>query len=147
MTMRHRAAALIGAALVASAVPVVAAVSPASAATSRSFSCQGTISRNYTLQKVTGTLTGTTPSDVTVRNYVDRVLVTKPAPSLDNTWWSGYWKTTYGLNQWKVGKDTNSNIYHLMLPGAPIGGAFQGLLVSEFAGGGNWQNWMSCTAA
>ncbi|MFZ0160835.1 MAG: hypothetical protein WAL50_17530 [Kineosporiaceae bacterium] len=147
MTMRRRAAALIGAALVATAVPAVDAVSPASATTSRSFSCQGTISRNYTLQKVTGTLTGATPSNVTVRNYVDRVLVTSQAPSLDNAWWSGYWKTTYALNQWKVGKDASSNTYHLMLPGTPIGGAFQGLLVSEFAAGGNWQNWMSCTAA
>lgn len=126
---------------------VVAVARPATAATARPFTCTGTISRVYTTQTVTGTLTGTKPTATTVFDYTGTALLSTPAPARTNGWWSGYWKTTYGLNQWKLGKDVNGTVYHLMLPDTRPGAAFEGLLVSEFAGGaqGNWQNWMSCT--
>jgi hypothetical protein len=119
------------------------------AATARTFSCTGTISRIYTKQTVTGTLTGLRPSNVSVLNYVNSVLLTKAAPTQTNGWWGGYWKTSYQLNQWNLGKDASGNQYHLMLPDTRMGGTFDALLVSEFGPGGsngNWQNWMTCTA-
>lgn len=121
---------------------------PQAAAVARAFSCTGIISRYYTRQTVNGTLTALRPSNVSVINYAEVVVYTKAAPAKTNGWWDGYWKTTYQLNQWNLGKAADGTVYHLMLPDTAMGGSFQGLLVSEFGGGsqGNWQNWMSCTA-
>lgn len=138
-------------AVAALVLPLVAlACAPAaSAATGRSFTCTGIISRDYTRQTVTGTLTGVKPTNVTVINYLGATMVTAAAPARHNAWWAGYWKSTYAMNQWRVGKDASATSYHLMLPDTRPGAAFDGLLVSEFDGGasGNWQNWMTCTAS
>ena len=146
-SIRSLATLATAASLVTASIAVGA--STASAATSRSFTCSGIISRNYTLQTVTGTITGLKPTNTTVFNYLGVAQVSTAAPARTNGWWGGYWKANYALNQWKVGTDAGGTVYHLMLPDTRMGGTFDALLVSEFGGGsqGNWQNWMTCTAA
>ncbi|MGB8858022.1 MAG: hypothetical protein WCC60_02135 [Ilumatobacteraceae bacterium] len=152
-SLRRRAAlmtlALVGFAPLAIATTASAQqAAPARPAVARSFSCTGIISRIYTRQTVTGTITGLRPSGVSVLNYTNTVVHTKDAPARTNNWWGGTWKTGYQMNQWNLGKATDGTIYHLMLPDTAMGGTFDALLVSEFGGGaqGNWQNWMTCTA-
>ncbi|MFN8196074.1 MAG: hypothetical protein U0R80_17560 [Nocardioidaceae bacterium] len=139
------------AAAVCGVLATAATVVPAQAATtpSYSFSCthQLAAGRPYTKQTVTGTVTGSTPTKVSVVNYRNTVLVSNPAPPLDNAFWGGYWKTTYHDNQWRVGTDASNNTYYLMFPETAPGSTFTVTLVSLFNGGswGNWQNWMPCT--
>jgi hypothetical protein len=154
--MRHRAALFAAVVVLATTVLPAAAtaastVSPAPAASAplvrvRSFSCTGIMGRYYTRQTVNGTLTRLRPSNTTVLNYANTVMLTSPAPPLRNHWWGGYWKAAYQLNQWALGSASGST-YHLMLPDTAMGGTFTALLVTEFSVGGNWQNWMDCTAS
>jgi len=139
---------LVPAAAVLATLAAGLGAAPADAATPRAFTCSGVISRAYTLQTVTGTLTGTRPSATTVLDSGGTPVLTTSSPTRANGWWGGYWRSTYGLTQWKLGTDAAGTVYHLMLPGTRPGGAFDALLVSEFGGGaqGNWQNWMTCTA-
>jgi hypothetical protein len=113
----------------------------------RHFTATGTLGRYYTKQTVTGTYKNAKgrPIDVTVFNWQDIAQITTAKPKLDNAWWGGYWHTTYGLDQWLIGT-SGGNTYHLMLPPPPMGSTFQCLLVTEFSGGGNWQNWMEGTS-
>lgn len=143
------AAAVLAPVTAGSVAAAPAAAPPAASAASRSFSCTGIISRVYTRQTVTGTLTGLKPTNASVQNYVGTVVHTKAVPGKTNGWWGGYWKTDYALNQWNLGRAADGTVYHLMLPDTRMGGTFQGLLVSEFGGGaqGNWQNWMDCTTS
>jgi hypothetical protein len=110
------------------------------------FTCSGQIAEYYTLQTVTGTVRGTTPRAVTALDWQSLPLTRAKAPALDNAWWGGYWKQTYQQNQWALGH-RNAVAYHFMLPDTRLGSTFTALLVSEFDVGGNWQNWMDCTAA
>ncbi len=123
---------------------------PAQAETSYSFSCTGIISRDYTRQTVTGTITGLKPTNTTVLNYQGVAQLATPAPTRTNAWWGGYFLTTYSMNQWRLGKDASNTVYHFMLPNTRPGAAFNAILVSEFGGAGgpqgNWQNDMTCTA-
>jgi hypothetical protein len=146
---RLAAGALALAAIAPLGITSVAAAPAAPAVTTRSFSCTGIISRDYTRQTVNGTLAGQRPSNLTVLNYLNTVVHSTPTAKLTNGWWGGYWKATYQLNQWSLGKASDTTNYHLMLPDTRIGATFDALLVSEFGGGtqGNWQNWMTCTAA
>lgn len=143
--------AVVGA--VGAAIGALCTIAPALAATpdavAHPFSCSGSLGRYYTLQTVTGTLTGARPSNVSVADYTGTVQRTVARPTLDNAWWGGYWQTTYQTNQWKLGHDASARYYHLMLPQSRPGAAFTALLVTEFGAGGangNWQNWMACTA-
>ncbi|MGB8702893.1 MAG: hypothetical protein WCD18_26055 [Thermosynechococcaceae cyanobacterium] len=118
-----------------------------SAAATRTFTCTGIISRYYTRQTVTGTLIRrNVPRNVTVFDYLNNPIQSAATPPLHNAFWGGYWKQNYQLNAWNLGKNTSAK-FHFMLPDTPIGGTFQALLVTEFLVGGNWQNWMDCTAA
>lgn len=152
--MRHRAALFAAVVVLATALLPAAAASaapsaptaPAPSARVRTFSCTGIMGRYYTRQTVNGTLTGLRPSNTTVLNYANAVMLTSLAPPQRNHWWGGYWKATYHLNQWALGAAGGSS-YHLMLPDTVMGGTFTALLVTEFGVGGNWQNWMDCTAS
>lgn len=146
-TLNTLAAALCG---VVAAVSLTAPTEAATTSTtSHTFSCSHQLARGraYTLQSVTGTVTGTTLTNVSVINYKNVVLVSNPAPPIDNAFWGGYWKTTYHDNQWRIGTDASNNTYYVMFPDTVPGATFTITLVSLFNGGanGNWQNWMPCT--
>jgi hypothetical protein len=146
MTRIARAVAVVGVALVVSLATGTAA--GAGPGTTRTFTGTGIISRYYTQQTVTGTLNGyrPVPSNVSVLDWQGITVITTAAPRLHNAFWGGYWKQNYHLNSWSLGK-ANGTAYHLMLPDTPLGGTFTGLLVSEFNGGGNWQNWIDFTVS
>jgi hypothetical protein len=110
------------------------------------FTCSGQLGEYYTLQSVTGTVRGTTPRGVTALNYQSLPLTKAKVPALDNGWDGGYWKQTYQMNQWAIGS-RNGTTYHFMVPDTRIGATFTAMLFSDFGMGGNWQNWMDCTAA
>jgi len=112
----------------------------------RTFTGTGILAEYYTAQTVTGMFNGwkPLPLNVTVQDWQGTVLVTAPAPRLHRAFWGGYWKQTYHLNAWYLGKG-NATRYHLLLPDTPVGGTFTGLLISEFDAGGNWQNWIDFT--
>jgi hypothetical protein len=113
----------------------------------RQFTATGTLGEYYTRQTVTGVYKNRRgrPLNVTVYDYAGRVLAFSAKPRLDTSFWGNYWHDTYGLDQWLVGGNLNAT-YHFMLPPPPMGSTFRALLVSEFNGGGNWQNWMDGTS-
>ena len=143
--LTSRSLTVLAAATVASAL-----AAPAQAVPSYSFSCTGIISRDYTRQTVTGTIAGVGPTNTTVLDYRGEAQVAAASPTRTNAWWGGYYVTTYAMNQWRVGRDVNNTVYHVMLPNTRPGAAFNAILVSEFGGArgpqGNWQNDMTCTA-
>ena len=119
----------------------------AAPAKARAFTCTGTISKYYTKQTVSGTYVKGKPSNVSVYDWQNTLLIFTPKPKLDPTYDGGYWTQTYGLDQWKVGK-TADMAFHLMLPPPPMGSMFQALLKTDFLpNNGNWQNWMDCTSS
>jgi hypothetical protein len=68
---------------------------------------------------------------------------------LDPGYDSGYWKKTYGLDQWNLGTVNNGyppKTFHLMLPPSP-GSTFKALLNTDFLNSGYWAHWMACTAS
>lgn len=109
------------------------------------FTCTGTMGRYYTKQTVNGIVVKkNVPKGVTVLDWQSRVLITSPKPALDNGYDGGYWKQTYHMNEWNLGTTADYS-FHFMLPDTRLGGTFQAMLLTEFAVGGNWQNWMDCT--
>ena len=127
------------------------ATTSVSASRNRQFTATGTLGRYYTKQTVTGVYRNSAgrPLDVTVYDWQDNALLFKHRPALDTAWWGGYWTSSYGLDQWRLGK-AGDNTYHLMLPVRPMGSTFQALLVTEFGpngSNGNWQNWMDGTSS
>ena len=114
----------------------------------RSFTGTGSLGRYYTVQTVNGTLMSLkpVPTDVTVLNWQGLVQVTSVTPRLHRNFQGGYWKQTYHLNAWYVGTSSGAR-YHLLLPDTILGGTFTGMLMTEFAVGGNWQNWIDFTAS
>ena len=140
----------IAATMVLVAVPTAAApdprTGPASIA-SRQFTATGDLGRYYTKQTVTGTYKNrrARPLNVTVYDYLDRILVVSAKPKLDTAYDQNYWHDTYGLDQWYVGENATA-VFHLMLPPPPMGSTFTALLITDFKGDGNWQNWMDGTS-
>lgn len=102
--------------------------------------------RLYTKQTVKGSLSGVVPSSVSVIDYHGATIQFAAKPKLSPAFWNGYFKTTYHLDAWDLGKNANAQ-FHLMLPDSGPGATFTALLVSEFLVGGNWQNWIPCTNA
>jgi hypothetical protein len=131
------------AAATSSATTGTAATSTAATST---FTCSHQLARGriYTLQTVTGSLTGTVPTAVSVIDYHGAVVRSAPRPTLDPAFWSGYFATTYHLNAWDLGQNATLH-YHLLVPQTAPGTAFTAMLYTEFTAGGNWQNWMPCT--
>jgi hypothetical protein len=87
------------------------------------------------------------PTAVSVLNWQGNVLITSASPRLQNSFWGGYWKQTYHLNSWNLGR-AGGNSYYLLLPDRQVGFAFTGMLLTEFGPGGidgNWQNWIDFT--
>jgi hypothetical protein len=113
----------------------------------RTFTGTGSLGEYYTVQTVNGTLMTLKPipTDVTVLNWQGLVQVTAPLPRLHRNFQGGYWKQTYHLNAWYLGRNSGSS-YHLLLPDTILGGTFTGMLMTEISVGGNWQNWMDFTA-
>lgn len=140
--------------LAAVAVVAVGGISPASGvvlgrSTARTFTGTGIISDYYTKQTVSGTLATykPVPTTVSVYDWQDNLLVSSAKPRLNNTYDGGYWKQTYHLNAWLVGK-TQSASYVLLFPDTPVGGTFAVMLMTNFLPNyGNWQNWIDCTAS
>ena len=144
MTGSLALAGLIAASLITTARPAHALHRPDAPAAV--FTCSGQLGEYYTLQSVTGTVRGTTPRGVTALNYQNLPLTRAKVPLLDNGWLGGYWKQTYQMNQWAIGR-RDGTTYHVMMPDTRIGATFTAMLYSDFGMGGNWQNWMDCAAA
>lgn len=119
--------------------------------TTRAFICSGVANhspRPSARETVTGTLASTnSPRAVTVLNYLNAVRASSATLTLENTWWSSYFKTTNHWNQWRL-NSTGTSILHLMLPDTTPGATFSGELVEEFFSGGqsqgNWQTPLAC---
>jgi hypothetical protein len=140
--------------MLAAAAMLAVGISPAGAtglgkANPRTFTGTGIISRDYTRQTVTGTLATykPVPTNVSVFDWQDSLLVMSAKPRLDNNYDGGYWKQTYHLNAWLIGK-TPSASYVLLFPDTPVGGTFTVMLMTNFLPNyGNWQNWIDCTTS
>ena len=117
-------------------------------ATSHAFTGTGSLGEYYTVQTVTGTFLTTkpVPTEVTVYNWQNLAVVSSAAPQLRRNYDGGYWKQTYHLNAWYVGRTTDA-AYVLLLPDSRVGATFSGMLMTNFLpNNGNWQNWIDFTS-
>jgi hypothetical protein len=136
---------------IASSMFTATAVTKTAAATiaPRTFTGTGSLGRYYTVQTVNGTFATRrpVPTDVTVLNWQNVVLASSSAPLFRRHYDGGYWKRTYHLDAWFVGRTSNAAFY-LLLPDSGVGATFTGMLKTEFLPhNGNWQNWMDFTTS
>jgi hypothetical protein len=116
---------------------------PAATGNTGAFTCSAR------LKTVTYTVAGTiaapeNPTDATLtRSGVAQG--SHLSPRLDNTFWGGYWLTTYRWNSWAVQTDSGGNGVWLMIPNTPLSAAFSGMILIQYAAAGNNQLPATCS--